>query len=101
MGTQATKSSPKVNAQWGLVLPRAIVAWVVIMFAEVLHGMARAVLLEPHVGDFRARQIAVFTGSVMILIIATGFIRWMRASSLYELVGVGSIWLGLTLGFEI
>jgi hypothetical protein len=99
--TQATKPGPEVNAQCVVVLPRAIVVWLVILLAEVLHGMARAFLLEPRVGDFMARQIAVLTGSVMILIIAILFIRWMRASSLFELLGVGSIWVILMLGFEI
>ena len=90
-----------MSARWGVVLPRAVVVWLVIILAEAIHGAARAVFLEPQVGDFRARQVAVFTGSAMILIIATLFIRWMRASSLRELLGVGSLWLGLTLAFEI
>jgi hypothetical protein len=51
-------------------LLRALVVWLLIVAAEVVHGIARALWLEPRVGDFRARQIGVFTGSAMILAIA-------------------------------
>jgi hypothetical protein len=75
--------------------------WLCIISVEVLHGIARAVVLAPAVGDFRARQIAVFTGSLLILVIATSFIRWIHPASAREAVGVGVAWLLLTLAFEI
>jgi hypothetical protein len=53
------------------------------------------------VGDFRARQIAVFTGSAIILLIVIASVRWMRARSVRQLVGVGMLWLVLMLIFEI
>lgn len=71
------------------------------MFAEVLHGTARVFLLEPLVGDFRARQIALFTGLAIILAIVIAFIRWIHATNTAQLLGVGLLWLGLTIGFEI
>lgn len=71
------------------------------MFAEVVHGVARVILLEPRLGDFKARQIAVFTGSAMILVISFTTIRWLRAESRLQLIGVGFLWLFLTLGFEL
>ena len=43
---------------------------VLLIAAEVLHGVAGGVLLMPYVGDFRSSQIGVFTGSVIILAIA-------------------------------
>ena len=51
---------------------RGVVVWCGIIIVEVFHGIARTVLLAPLVGDFRARQIAVFTGSILILIVAAG-----------------------------
>ena len=83
------------------VFLRGLVVWIVIIFAEVLHGTARVVWLEPLVGDFKARQICVFTGMAIILAIASGFIRWIQATSTAQLLGVGVLWLGLTVGFEI
>lgn len=71
------------------------------MLAEVVHGVARVILLEPRLGDFKARQIAVFTGSAMILVISLATIRWLRAESRLQLIGVGLLWLVLTLGFEL
>jgi hypothetical protein len=49
--------------------------WLCIIVVEMLHGIARTVFLAPAVGDFRARQVAVFTESFLILVVATFFIR--------------------------
>ena len=57
--------------------------------------------LAPLVGDFRARQIAVFTGSILIVIVATSFIGWIRPARVGDAVAVGVVWLVLTLAFEI
>lgn len=89
------------NEQLTSTLLKGLAIWVVIILAETLHGVARVILLEPYVGDFRARQIAVFTGSAMILAIAVAAIRWIGAESVRQLIGVGLLWLGLTLGFEL
>ena len=44
--------------------------WLLLAAAEVLQGIVRVRLLNRRVGDHRARQIAVFTGSEIILAIA-------------------------------
>jgi hypothetical protein len=72
-----------------------------IILVEVLHGIARAMFLAPAIGDFRARQVAVFTGSLLILVVAALFIRWIRPARAAEAVWVGIVWLVLTLAFEI
>jgi hypothetical protein len=82
-------------------LGRALAVWVVIIVAESLHGIARVVFLQPRVGDFKVRQIAVFTGSAMILAIAGASVRWIGAARVSALLRIGLLWLGLTLGFEI
>ena len=75
--------------------------WLTIIIVEVLHGIARTIFLAPAVGDFRARQISVFTRAFLILVVAASFIRWIRPSHAREAVWVGIVWLGLTLAFEI
>jgi hypothetical protein len=80
---------------------RGVVVWVCIILVEMLHGIARTLFLSPLVGDFRARQVAVFTGSVLILAVATSFIRWIRPARVSEAVTVGVVWLGLTITFEV
>jgi hypothetical protein len=83
-----------------VVLLRGLAVWVIIVLAEVAQGVGRGIWLAPSVGDFRARQIAVFTGSAMIIVIAVGFGRWIGARGPAQLLGVGCLWLGLMLAFE-
>ncbi len=80
---------------------RGFVVWLVIILAESLHGAARVAWLQPMVGDFRARQIAFFTGLAIILTIAVAFIRWIGATSRNQLLLVGWLWMALTFSFEI
>jgi hypothetical protein len=46
-------------------------------------------------------QIGVFTGSVIIPVIALAFVRWIGASRPAQLLMVGFLWLVLTPAFEI
>ena len=80
---------------------RALAVWVLVIVAETIHGIARTLLLAPRVGDFRARQVAVFTGSAIILGIATAFIRWISPPSTRATLAIGVLWLVLTLTFEV
>ena len=83
------------------VVVRALAVWLVLICAEILHGIARGILLVPLVGEFRSNQIGVFTGSIIILVIAVVFVRWIGASRTSALLAVGVLWLGLTMAFEI
>src|SRR5215213_9675308 len=83
------------------IIRRGFAVWMVIMFAESLHGTARVIFLEPVVGDFQARQIAVFTGILIILAISYFFVRFLRAKNNLHLFAVGLLWLALTAAFEI
>ena len=86
---------------WILMVRRAGVVWLVIMLAESLHGTIRVLLLEPYMGESRARRIAFFTGMVIIFAIAVAFIRWMRATGIRQLLSIGGLWAALTFGFEL
>lgn len=83
-----------------MFLFRAILIWLLIIFAETVHGILRQMFLAPTVGDFRARQIAVFTGMLLIFAVAYLFIGWIRAGNAKRLLAVGLMWAGLTLVFE-
>lgn len=72
-----------------------------LMGAEVMHGIARAIWLVPVVGDFHARQIGVFTGTIINLTMGALFIRWIRPIRSADALAVGIMWLILTLVFEI
>ena len=85
----------------GAITTRALAIWLVLICAEILHGIARGIFLVPHVGEFRSNQIGVFTGSIIILFIALAFVRWIGASRTTDLLAVGFLWLVLTLAFEV
>ena len=80
---------------------KALLIWMLIAVAEVLHGVLRVYLLNRRVGDRRARQIGVFTGSAIILIISWLAVPWLGASTNGQLFGIGFLWLALMLAFEI
>jgi hypothetical protein len=80
---------------------RALLIWLLLMAVETVHGILRGALLTPRVGDFRARQIGVFVGSVLILAIARFTIRWTRLSGTGALLRAGAMWAMLTLAFEV
>jgi hypothetical protein len=80
---------------------RAFLVWLVIIGVESVHGILRTLLLVPLIGDFRARQVSVLTGSVLIFAVAHFCIRWIAATTRFQLLGVGLLWVVLTVLFEI
>ena len=84
-----------------MVLLRSLVVWTVIIRAESIHGTARALFLQPYVGDLQARQIGVITGSIIIFVIVFALIRWVGARTVSQLLRIGCLWVVLTLAFEI
>ena len=84
-----------------MVLVRGGAVWVVIAITETLHGIGRTLLVRPHLGDQRARQLGVFSGSILILAIALLSVRWIGAKIPAQLLGVGLLWLVLMLTFEM
>ncbi len=89
------------NQAYRRIVLRSLVIWLLIICGEIVHGMIRAVLLVPLVGEFRSNQIGVFTGSAIILVIAYFTIQWIGAKRTSELLAVGFIWLLLTVAFEV
>ncbi len=93
-------SDVEVVNRWQIGV-RAMLVWLVLIVAEVVHGILRAIVLVPLVGEFRSNQIGVFTGSAIILVIAYVTVRWIRTDRRSELLIVGAIWLVLTVTFEV
>jgi hypothetical protein len=84
-----------------MVVIRALAVWLVLLVVESIHGTFRRLVLEPWMGDFSARQISVFTGSMLILITTYLLVDWIRARTARQLTLVGAMWLALTFAFEI
>jgi hypothetical protein len=58
-------------------------------------------LLSPIIGDWRARQIGVAIGSLLILLVAWLTIRWIGARTRSETLAVGLLWLVAMLLAEV
>jgi hypothetical protein len=84
-----------------MIFIRSLLVWLMFILAESLNGTVRNLWLIPAMGDRLAHQIAFVTGSMLIITIATLFIRWLKAQRISQLLGIGLLWLLLTLGFEI
>jgi hypothetical protein len=80
---------------------RAIAVWLVLIGAEMIHGIVRSVVLMPRVGDKRARQIGVFTGSLMNLGVTHLFSECIGARTVHARVVIGVVWVVLTVVFEV
>ena len=91
----------RIGSEHRSLTVRAFTVWCLLMLMESVNGVLRGMLLVPHVGDFRARQVGVFTGSLLILVITYLFVDWIQTRSARSLVLVGLFWLVLTLFFEI
>ncbi len=83
-----------------MFLFRALLVWFVIIGVETVHGILRGLFLAPLIGDFPARRVSVFTGSVLIFLVTYVFIRWIAATTRIQLVSVGLMWVVLTILFE-
>jgi hypothetical protein len=83
------------------IAARAAGIWLLIIAAEMVHGFARTRWLTPALGDFRARQVAVFSGSLIVLMIAIATVRWTRTTRTRALLGIGGLWVTLTTAFEV
>lgn len=76
----------------GHELKRALVVWLVLIAVEFAHGTLRSIFLVPVVGDFRSRQIGVFTGSTLILAVVYLLVPWLRTADRKSLILVGVLW---------
>lgn len=93
-------SDVEATGRWSLVI-RSMAVWLVLIAAEIAHGILRAVAVVPLFGQFRSSQIGVLSGSAIILIIACLTVHWIGAVRCRELLLVGLVWLVMTAAFEV
>jgi hypothetical protein len=79
---------------------RALLAWMLIILVETLHGTVRELFIAPALGDLRARQLGVLAGCVLILLVAWLTVRWIGARGRAAWLAIGLAWVALTLSFE-
>lgn len=80
---------------------RALTVWLLIAAAEVVHGILRMQFLRPLLGDLRARQVAIVSGSAIVLVIAFLTRRFLRAEGAGRQIAVGVFWAALMASFDV
>ncbi len=80
--------------------PRALAVWGLLLIFAVLNGGARDTWLSPRLGDPLGRAISTLLLCGLILLATWLTIRWIGPKSSREALGVGVLWVVLTLAFE-
>jgi hypothetical protein len=88
-------------AEHHVPLARAVGIWLLLVATETVHGIVRRLLLEPQLGDLRARQVGVLTGAILIVLLFWLTLPWLGSQSIRRWWQLGAMWLVLTLAFEL
>ena len=82
------------------MLPRAVAVWFGILVLASLNGALRDLVLAPRWGDTLARALSTIVLCGLILLVTWLTIGWIHPGTRREAIGIGVLWIGLTLGFE-
>lgn len=83
------------------MLLRATAALLVLAAVETVHGIARVRFLNRRVGDRRARQIGVATGSLLVLGVAALTVGWVGVGTPGQALAVGAWWCAGMVAFDV
>jgi hypothetical protein len=75
--------------------------WLVLLVAMMANGFIRGFVLQPRLGEDVARQVASLVGVGIVLALTGPFVRKLGCPGSAQLLGVGLVWLFLTVGFEL
>jgi len=79
---------------------RYILAWIAMPFIGIINGMIRQYGYSHFVGEQIAHQISTVTGIILFgLYVWFVTLKW-KIRSVGQALGIGLIWLGLTVSFE-
>jgi hypothetical protein len=82
-------------------LMRGLGIWLALVATESMHGVVRRLVFEPQLGDVRARQVSVFSGAALIVLVFWLTIKWLGPQPGPRWWQLGFLWLTLTLAFEL
>ncbi len=83
-----------------MLLLRATAIWLLILGLAVLNGALRELVLLPSLGKPAALLLSGLLLSSFVVIVAIALAPWMGLISASRSLGVGALWLCLTLVFE-
>jgi hypothetical protein len=83
------------------MIGRALIVGLLLAALEVAQGVVRVRLLNRRVGNRRARQIGVVTGSALVVLLAWLTRAWVGAGTVPQQFAVGLVWLLVLLALDI
>jgi hypothetical protein len=82
------------------IAAKAVLAWLLLFVVMFANGAIRVVILQPQLGEDRARQVASLSGVALVLIVSWLFARYAPEARSSHLLWVGVAWLVSTVAFE-
>jgi hypothetical protein len=79
---------------------KAILIWFVLMVLAILNGTVRLKLIIPNTGLTAGLAISTVMLCILILLATWVGIRWLGPTNASHALGIGLLWLVMTLGFE-
>ena len=79
---------------------KAVFGWLALLVLMFANGVIRVGVLQPRLGEERARQVASLTGVALVLLVGWLFVRASPEASPARLWRVGAGWVAATLVFE-
>ncbi len=79
---------------------KATLGWLLLFVVMFANGAIRALVLQPQLGEDRARQVASLSGVALVLIASWLFVRVSPDASPVQLWWVGVAWFVATVVFE-
>ncbi len=77
-----------------------ILAWFHKMAIAIVNGILREKLMAPHIRELAAHQLSTLTLVILFGLYFLGLFRLWPPPSAEAAIGLGLIWLGMTVAFE-
>ena len=82
------------------LLLKAVIAWLLILSLAIANGALRETVLIPSFGKAAGLVLSGVLLCLVILLVAYGFVRFLRVVSVSQGLIIGFFWVLLTLAFE-
>ena len=82
------------------MIARAVAVWLGILVLASANGALRDLVLTPRLGDTTARAVSSLVLAGVVVGVARLAIGWIAPPSAAAALGVGALWVALTLAFE-
>ena len=68
---------------------------------ETLHGIARSIFVVPRIGNKRAKQYSVISGTLLALAVCYIMVPWLNINVVYQLILIGLVLAVFMASFDI